>query len=439
MRQASLFENENVPLASRMRPKTLEEFVGQKHLVGDGKILKKLIEQDQIPSMIFWGPPGVGKTTLAQIIAAKTRSEFINFSAVTSGIKEIKNVMEQAEMSRLNGNKTILFVDEIHRFNKAQQDAFLPYVEKGSIILIGATTENPSFEINSALLSRCKVFVLQALSVEDIVTLLKRTLNDERGFGKRKIDIDERFLHSIAIYSNGDARTSLNMLEMIVLNSDEVEGKTVVTEQVVKQCLNKKSLLYDKDGEEHYNLISALHKSMRNSDPQAAIYWLSRMLVGGEDPLYIARRLIRFASEDVGLADPSALTLAVSCYQACHYIGMPECSVNLTEVVTYLSVAPKSNALYVAYEAAWKDANEQVAEPVPLHLRNAPTKLMKELHYGEGYQYAHDTQEKITTMTCLPESLKDRVYYKPTIQGKESRVKERLEKIEAWKKNHRNS
>ena len=439
MRQASLFENENVPLASRMRPKTLEEFVGQKHLVGDGKILKKLIEQDQIPSMIFWGPPGVGKTTLAQIIAAKTRSEFINFSAVTSGIKEIKNVMEQAEISRLNGNKTILFVDEIHRFNKAQQDAFLPYVEKGSIILIGATTENPSFEINSALLSRCKVFVLQALSVEDIVTLLKRTLNDERGFGKREIDIDERFLHSIAIYSNGDARTSLNMLEMIVLNSDEVEGKTVVTEQVVKQCLNKKSLLYDKDGEEHYNLISALHKSMRNSDPQAAIYWLSRMLVGGEDPLYIARRLIRFASEDVGLADPSALTLAVSCYQACHFIGMPECSVNLTEVVTYLSVAPKSNALYVAYEAAWKDANEQVAEPVPLHLRNAPTKLMKELHYGEGYQYAHDTQEKITTMTCLPESLKDRVYYKPTIQGKESRVKERLEKIEAWKKNHRNS
>ena len=439
MRQASLFENENVPLASRMRPKTLEEFVGQKHLVGEGKILKKLIEQDQIPSMIFWGPPGVGKTTLAQIIAAKTRSEFINFSAVTSGIKEIKNVMEQAEMSRLNGNKTILFVDEIHRFNKAQQDAFLPYVEKGSIILIGATTENPSFEINSALLSRCKVFVLQALSVEDIVTLLKRTLNDERGFGKRKIDIDERFLHSIAIYSNGDARTSLNMLEMIVLNSDEVEGKTVVTEQVVKQCLNKKSLLYDKDGEEHYNLISALHKSMRNSDPQAAIYWLSRMLVGGEDPLYIARRLIRFASEDVGLADPSALTLAVSCYQACHFIGMPECSVNLTEVVTYLSVAPKSNALYVAYEAAWKDANEQVAEPVPLHLRNASTKLMKELHYGEGYQYAHDTQEKITTMTCLPESLKDRVYYKPTIQGKESRVKERLEKIEAWKKNHRNS
>lgn len=436
MRQSSLFESENIPLASRMRPKSLEEFVGQKQLVGEGKILRKLIEHDQIPSMIFWGPPGVGKTTLAQIIASQTKSEFINFSAVTSGIKEIKNVMEQAELSRLAGNRTILFVDEIHRFNKAQQDAFLPYVERGSIILIGATTENPSFEINSALLSRCKVFVLQALKVEDIVILLKRTLKDDRGFGKRKIEIEESLLHSIAVYSNGDARTALNMLEMIVLNSDEVGDKIVVTEQVVKQCLNKKSLIYDKDGEEHYNLISALHKSMRNSDPQAAIYWLSRMLEGGEDPLYIARRLIRFSSEDIGLADPSALTLAVSCYQACHFIGMPECSVNLTEVVTYLSVAPKSNALYVAYETAKKDAIEQIAEPVPLHLRNAPTKLMKELHYGEGYQYAHDTKEKVTTMTCLPESLQNKVYYRPTLQGKEGRIKERLEKIENWKKNH---
>ena len=436
MRQSSLFESENIPLASRMRPKSLEEFVGQKQLVGEGKILRKLIEHDQIPSMIFWGPPGVGKTTLAQIIASQTKSEFINFSAVTSGIKEIKNVMEQAELSRLAGNRTILFVDEIHRFNKAQQDAFLPYVERGSIILIGATTENPSFEINSALLSRCKVFVLQALKVEDIVILLKRTLKDDRGFGKRKIEIEESLLHSIAVYSNGDARTALNMLEMIVLNSDEVGDKIVVTEQVVKQCLNKKSLIYDKDGEEHYNLISALHKSMRNSDPQAAIYWLSRMLEGGEDPLYIARRLIRFSSEDIGLADPSALTLGVSCYQACHFIGMPECSVNLTEVVTYLSVAPKSNALYVAYETAKKDAIEQIAEPVPLHLRNAPTKLMKELHYGEGYQYAHDTKEKVTTMTCLPESLQNKVYYRPTLQGKEGRIKERLEKIENWKKNH---
>ena len=436
MQQTSIFENENMPLANRLRPRTLEEFVGQEHLFGEGKILTNLILHDQIPSMIFWGPPGVGKTTLAQIIAAKTHAEFINFSAVTSGIKEIKNVMEKAELGRLNGTKTILFVDEIHRFNKAQQDAFLPYVEKGSIVLIGATTENPSFEINSALLSRCKVFVLQALSLADILKILSRALKDERGFGNQSVQIEDKFLSSIAIYSNGDARTALNMLEMILLNSTEQNGKIVVTEQIVKQCLNKKSLMYDKDGEEHYNLISALHKSMRNSDPQASIYWLSRMLEGGEEPLYIARRLIRFASEDIGLADPSALTLAVSCYQACHFIGMPECSVNLTEVVTYLSVAPKSNALYVAYETAKNDAIQQIAEPVPLHLRNAPTKLMKELHYGDGYQYAHDIEEKVTTMTCLPESLKNRVYYKPTLQGKEGRIKERLEKIENWKKNH---
>ena len=437
MRQASFFEQENIPLASRLRPTTLEEFVGQEHLLGKGKILYNLIIQDQVPSMIFWGPPGVGKTTLAQIIATKTQAEFINFSAVTSGIKEIKNVMEQAEMSRLSGGKTILFVDEIHRFNKAQQDAFLPFVEKGSIILIGATTENPSFEINSALLSRCKVFVLQALTTENILTILERALKDERGFGKQNVIIDKKLLQAIALYANGDARASLNSLEMIVLNSPKENETITVTEQIVKQCLNTKSLLYDKDGEEHYNLISALHKSMRNSDVQASIYWLSRMLEGGEDPLYVARRLIRFASEDVGLADPSALTLAVSCYQACHFIGMPECSVNLTEVVTYLALAPKSNALYVAYEGAKRDALQRFAEPVPLHLRNAPTKLMKELHYGEGYQDAHDTEEKITTMTCLPDSLKDRIYYKPTTQGKELRVKERLEKIEAWKKSHK--
>ena len=386
MRQASFFEQENIPLASRLRPTTLEEFVGQEHLLSEGKILYNLIIQDQVPSMIFWGPPGVGKTTLAQIIAMKTQAEFINFSAVTSGIKEIKNVMEQAEMSRLSGGKTILFVDEIHRFNKAQQDAFLPFVEKGSIILIGATTENPSFEINSALLSRCKVFVLQALTTENILTILERALKDERGFGKQNVLIDKKLLQAIALYANGDARASLNSLEMIVLNSPKENETITVTEQIVKQCLSTKSLMYDKDGEEHYNLISALHKSMRNSDVQASIYWLSRMLEGGEDPLYVARRLIRFASEDVGLADPSALTLAVSCYQACHFIGMPECSVNLTEVVTYLALAPKSNALYVAYEGAKRDALQRFAEPVPLHLRNAPTKLMKELHYGEGYQ-----------------------------------------------------
>ena len=316
MRQASFFEQENIPLASRLRPTTLEEFVGQEHLLGEGKILYNLIIQDQVPSMIFWGPPGVGKTTLAQIIAMKTQAEFINFSAVTSGIKEIKNVMEQAEMSRLSGGKTILFVDEIHRFNKTQQDAFLPFVEKGSIILIGATTENPSFEINSALLSRCKVFVLQALTTENILTILERALKDERGFGKQNVIIDKKLLQAIALYANGDARASLNSLEMIVLNSPKENETFTVTEQIVKQCLNTKSLLYDKDGEEHYNLISALHKSMRNSDVQASIYGLSRMLEGGEDPLYVARRLIRFASEDVGLADPSALTLAVSCYQA---------------------------------------------------------------------------------------------------------------------------
>lgn len=433
MQQTSLFENNNIPLANRVRPRNLDEFVGQEHLLGEGKLLKKLIIQDQIPSMIFWGPPGIGKTTLAKIIAIQTKAEFINFSAVTSGIKDIRKVMEQAEESRLNGQKTILFVDEIHRFNKAQQDAFLPFVEKGSIILIGATTENPSFEINSALLSRCKVFVLQPLSKEDIITILNHVLKDQRGFGKKTIHIKNELLQTIATYANGDGRTALNMLEMIVLNSPKENNQINITEQIVKQCLNKNSLLYDKNGEEHYNLISALHKSMRNSDPQAAIYWLARMLEGGEDPLYIARRLIRFASEDIGLADPSALNLAVSCYQACHFIGMPECSVNLTQIVTYFSIAPKSNALYTAYEKAKKDALEQIAEPVPLHLRNAPTKLMKELHYGEGYQYAHDYKEHLTTMNCLPESLKNNTYYIPTSEGKEIRFKERLEKITDWK------
>lgn len=437
MKQASLFESNNIPLANRVRPRNLDEFVGQSHLLGEGKILKNLILQDQIPSMIFWGPPGVGKTTLAQIIAIQTKAEFINFSAVTSGIKDIRKVMEQAEQSRLNGQKTILFVDEIHRFNKAQQDAFLPFVEKGSIILIGATTENPSFEINSALLSRCKVFVLQPLSKEDIITILSHAIKDQRGFGKENIHIKNELLQTIATYANGDGRTALNMLEMIVLNSPKENNQINITEQIVKQCLNKKSLLYDKNGEEHYNLISALHKSMRNSDPQAAIYWLARMLEGGEDPLYIARRLIRFASEDIGLADPSALNLAVSCYQACHFIGMPECTVNLTQIVTYFSIAPKSNALYTAYEKAKKDALEQIAEPVPLHLRNASTKLMKDLHYDEGYQYAHDYKDHLTTMTCLPESLKNAIYYTPTSEGKEIRFKERLEKITDWKQQNK--
>lgn len=421
------------PLASRMRPRTLEEFVGQEHLLSEGKILRQLIDQDRISSMIFWGPPGVGKTTLARIIAGRTHANFIDFSAVTSGIKEIREVMQRAEENRRFGERTILFVDEIHRFNKAQQDAFLPFVERGSIILIGATTENPSFEINSALLSRCKVFVLQALSPEDLQTLLRHALTDPRGFGGESVQIAGDMLAMIANFANGDARTALNTLEMAVLNGERTPSGVVVGPEILKQCLSKKSLLYDKNGEEHYNLISALHKSMRNSDPDAAIYWLARMLEGGEDPLYIARRLIRFASEDVGMADSRAIEIATAVYQACHFIGMPECSVHLTHAVTYLSLAPKSNALYVAYETAKRDALEMLDEPVPLQIRNAPTRLMKDLHYGEGYQYAHDTEDKLTTMQCLPDALQGRKYYIPTAQGSEVRVQERLRQIEQWR------
>lgn len=387
--------------------------------------------------MIFWGPPGVGKTTLARIIAQKTKADFIDFSAVTSGIKEIKEVMARAETGRLLGEKTILFVDEIHRFNKAQQDAFLPYVEKGSIVLIGATTENPSFEINAALLSRCKVFVLQALSADDLIQLLKNALRDERGFGEQTVQIEEDMLRMIAVFANGDARTALGTLEMVILNGEKDGGVTTVTRDILEQCISKKSLLYDKNGEEHYNIISALHKSMRNSDVDAAIYWLARMLEAGEDPLYVARRLIRFASEDVGMADSRALEVAVLAYQACHFIGMPECNVTLTHAVTYLALAPKSNALYRAYEAAKRDAQEMLAEPVPLQIRNAPTALMKDLHYGEGYVYAHDTEEKLSAMQCLPDALLDRRYYIPTTQGSEARAKERLERIAAWKREHR--
>lgn len=427
--QLSFFDNQETyrPLASRVRPETLEEFIGQEHLIGRGKVLRGLIEQDRIPSMIFWGPPGVGKTTLAGIIAGRTHARFINFSAVTSGIKEIKEVMAQAESSRRVGVKTVVFVDEIHRFNKAQQDAFLPYVEKGSIILIGATTENPSFEINSALLSRCRVFVLQALSTENVAELLRRTLKSQKGFGYLNIDITDDMVDMIASFANGDARTALNVLEMAVTNGEISADKTTITPEVLRQCVGRKSLLYDKKGEEHYNLISALHKSMRNTDPDAAVYWLARMLEAGEDPLYVARRLVRFASEDVGMADSQALQVAVAAYQACHFLGMPECNVHLSHAVIYLSMAPKSNSAYMAYEKAKEDAKDMLSEPVPLVIRNAPTSLMEELHYGEGYVYAHDTKEKIARMTCLPEGLKDKRYYIPTKEGEERIFQERLE------------
>ncbi len=435
MQQTSLFDDREMtgPLADRMRPQTLEEYVGQKHLLAEGKILKRMIDRDEVQSMIFWGPPGVGKTTLAKIIARCTQSHFIVFSAVTSGIKEIKEVMNKAENARVLGQKTIVFVDEIHRFNKAQQDAFLPYVERGSITLIGATTENPSFEINSALLSRCKVFVLEALKTEEIVQLLQNALHDPRGYGKWEVEIEDDLLELIARYANGDARTALNTLEMAVLNGEGDSIRSVVTRETIEQCLSKKSLLYDKNGEEHYNLISALHKSMRNSDADAAVYWLARMLEAGEDPLYIARRVVRFASEDIGMADSRALEIAVAAYQSCHFLGMPECSVHLTHAVVFCSLAPKSNALYLAYSKAREDALNMLDEPVPLHIRNAPTSLMKDLGYGEGYVYAHDTEEKLSAMTCLPESLQDKHYYEPTEQGVEKRVKERKNKIEAWK------
>ena len=437
MEQAGIFDDlVSQPLAARLRPETLEEYVGQEHLLGKGRVLRRMIEQDRISSMIFWGPPGVGKTTLAQIIARMTQSVFINFSAVTSGIKEIRSVMEKAEMNRQIGQRTIVFVDEIHRFNKAQQDAFLPFVEKGSIILIGATTENPSFEVNGALLSRCRVFVMQPLSAEDLMKMLQHALHSPKGFGDQKIEITEDLLGLIANFANGDARSALSTLEMVVLNGDVQEDSVTVTKEILEQCISKKSLLYDKNGEEHYNLISALHKSMRNSDPDAAVYWLARMLEAGEDPLYVARRVTRFASEDVGMADPKALEIAVAAYQACHFIGMPECSVHLTEAVVYMALAPKSNALYMAYNSAREDALNMIAEPVPLVIRNAPTKLMKELQYGKGYQYAHDTEDKLTNMQCLPDSLLGKTYYQPTEEGFEARYKERLRQIKEWKRQH---
>ena len=440
---ASEYVPASAPLAARLRPRSLDEVVGQKHLLGEGKVLRRLIENDTVSSMIFWGPPGVGKTTLARVIAHTTKSAFIDFSAVTSGIKDIKAVMQKAEESIVYGTRTIVFVDEIHRFNKAQQDAFLPFVEKGSIILIGATTENPSFEINNALLSRCKVFVLQALTTDDLTELLTRAMTEPRGFGdplksgRSLVDIAPEHLRAIASFAGGDARMALSTLEMVCLNGRMMaDGRIEVTRDILEQCISKKSLLYDKDGEEHYNLISALHKSMRNSDPDAAVYWLARMLEAGEDPLYIARRVTRFAAEDVGLADPQALQLAVAAFQACHMIGMPECSVHLTEAVIYLAMAPKSNSMEVAYNTAKEDALNDLDEPVPMNIRNAPTNLMKNLGYGAGYQYSHNYEGHMTSMQCLPDGLVGKQYYTPSDEGNEEKLARRLEEIKEFKKTH---
>jgi putative ATPase len=415
-----------------MRPRTLDEFVGQEHILGLGKPLRVQIERDDTGSVIFWGPPGVGKTTLAKIIARMTHAEFIEFSAVLSGIKEIKQVMADAERARQYGTRTIVFVDEVHRFNKAQQDAFLPYVEKGSIRLIGATTENPSFEIISALLSRCRVYVLKALTEDQIVGLLRRALTDgERGLGDLALEADDDALQKIAAYSSGDARTAYNALEVAAALA--TERKSRITESIATDALQKRILLYDKAGEEHYNLVSALHKSVRNSDPDAALYWFVRMIEAGEDPLYIARRVVRMASEDIGLADPNALAICVAARDAYDFLGMPEGYLALAQAVVYLCMAPKSNALLTAYGAVHQEVEQTAQEPVPLHLRNAPTPLMKSMGYGAGYRYAHDLDEKVADMQCLPDNLKDHVYYHPSEEGLEKRIKERLQEIRQLK------
>jgi putative ATPase len=419
------------PLADRMRPRTLDEFVGQEHIVGPGKPLRLQIERDDPGSIIFWGPPGTGKTTLAQIIAHVTKAEFIEFSAVLSGIKEIKQVMADAEKARAYGTRTILFIDEIHRFNRAQQDAFLPHVERGNIRLIGATTENPSFEINGALLSRCRVYILNQLSEEHIVVLLRRALEDqERGLGKLNLRVANQVLQQIAAYTSGDARSAYNVLEVAAATAGEA-GE--ITEQIIKDTLQKRVLLYDKSGEEHYNLISALHKSVRNNDADASLYWLARMLESGEDPLYIARRVVRMASEDIGLAAPEALNLCLSAKDTIDFLGMPEAALALAQAVVYLALAPKSNALYTAYGAVLEDVEKTAAEPVPLHIRNAVTKLMKQVGYGKGYQYAHDLDEKVADMECMPDNLRGRQYYHPTSEGREKLLAQRMDEIKQRK------
>lgn len=435
---ADLFDGQLpwTPLASRMRPRGLSEIAGQQHLIGEGRILRTMVERDRLSSMIFWGPPGVGKTTLARVIAGTTKSQFVDFSAVTSGIKEIREVMGRADEGRVYGSRTVVFVDEIHRFNKAQQDAFLPYVERGSIILIGATTENPSFEVNSALLSRCRVFILRQLSTDDIVSLLQRALTDERGLADMAVDASPDALRVVAVYANGDARTALNTLEMAASNTDPTDGRVVLTPESIVEITGRRTLMHDKDGEAHYDLISALHKSMRNSDVQAAVYWLARMLEGGEDPIYVARRVVRFASEDIGLADSRALEVSIAAMNACRLIGMPECAVHLAHAVSYMSLAPKSNAVYKAYNEAAADAATMLAEPVPLAIRNAPTKLMRDAGYGKGYQYAHDAPDKITNLKCLPDSIAGKKYYRPTSQGAEEKIGRLLERIEEWHRRH---
>jgi putative ATPase len=441
---ASLFPDDDVeptsaapaPLAERMRPRAFDEFVGQQDLLAPGRPLREAIERDLLQSIVLWGPPGTGKTTLARIIAETTKARFVSFSAVLSGIKEIREVMAEAErIRRATGRRTIVFIDEIHRFNKAQQDAFLPRVEAGDIILIGATTENPSFEVNAALLSRSKVFVLRGLTTDEVATILARALADPvRGLGQGPVEVEDQALQAIAVYANGDARVALNLLELSVAAAPEALGVRRIDKARVEQTIQRRALLYDKSGEEHYNIISALHKSMRNSDPDASVYWLARMVESGEDPLYIARRLVRFASEDIGNADPQALTVAVAAKEAVHFIGMPEGNTALAQAAIYLATAPKSNAIYEAYNRAAADAQHDVAEPVPLHLRNAPTKLMKALEYGKGYEYAHSDADAVTGMSCLPKSLEGRKYYEPTARGFEKEIKRRLDGWDEIKK-----